>query len=95
MIKSINIVKSDRKNKKWRAIIETKKGETINVDFGDSRYEDFTQHKDEARKERYLMRHQKEDWKNWKKPAFWSRYLLWDLPNMNAALKKIKDKLIK
>jgi hypothetical protein len=44
-------VKSDRKNKKFKVL--TKKGI---IHFGDSRYKDFTQHKDKKRQESYCKR---------------------------------------
>ncbi len=43
--------KSTRKNKKF--MVKTKKGIIF---FGDSRYEDFTQHKDKKRREAYCKR---------------------------------------
>ena len=44
-------VKSDRKNKKFKVL--TKSGI---IHFGDTRYEDFTQHKDKKRQENYCKR---------------------------------------
>ncbi len=44
-------VKSDRKNKKFK--VKTKSGV---IHFGDTRYEDFTQHKDKKRQENYCKR---------------------------------------
>jgi hypothetical protein len=45
----IILMKSKVKNKKYAAVItENNKKKTVN--FGDSRYEDFTIHKDEERK---------------------------------------------
>ncbi len=45
-------IKSNRKNKKCKVL--TPNGKII--DFGDSRYEDFTQHKDKKRQENYCKR---------------------------------------
>ena len=51
--------KSKRKNKKY--VIEMQNlGHKHH--FGDSRYRDYTSHKDEKRKTSYLARHRKEDW---------------------------------
>lgn len=44
--------KSNKKNKKFKVL--TPKGKIIH--FGDSRYKDFTQHKDKKRKENYCKR---------------------------------------
>ena len=57
--------------------------------FGQRGAEDLTMHKDEERKKKYLIRHQKRETKYWvhnketiKTPSYWSRFLLWELPNM-------------
>ena len=44
-------IKSERKNKKFKVL--TKSGV---IHFGDSRYEDFTQHKDKERQKNYCKR---------------------------------------
>lgn len=46
-----DLKRSTRKNKKWAVLYD---GRWIH--FGDTRYEDFTQHKDEERRYRYLKR---------------------------------------
>ncbi len=49
----VELFVSPRKNKKYRVY------DSVNekfVDFGDIRHEDFTKHKDEKRRERYLNR---------------------------------------
>ena len=45
--------KSKAKNKKFSVYV-LKNGKKTLIHFGDSRYEDFTQHKDLKRRERYL-----------------------------------------
>ena len=47
--------KSKAKNKKFSVYV-MKDGKKRLIHFGDSRYEDFTQHKDEARRKSYLAR---------------------------------------
>ncbi len=54
---------------------------------------DFTHHKDEARKQRYINRHKANE--NWTKPGvdtagFWSRYLLWHKPIIKESYIEIK-----
>ena len=53
---------SPKKNKKYRVFDE--KNEKF-IDFGDIRFEDFTKHKDDNRRNRYLNRatNMKGDWK--------------------------------
>jgi hypothetical protein len=76
---------SSKINKKFMVKVE---GKTIY--FGDSRYEDFTIHKDIVRKERYLKRHK--DKENWMKSGihtagFWSRWLLWNKPTLRDSIR--------
>ena len=66
--------------------------------FGAFGYEDYTTHKDPARKARYIARHKNKE--NWTKSGidtagWFSRWLLWEEPNIRDAYKKIKDKLLK
>ncbi len=53
--------KSDKPNKKYYIITNDNK----KVYFGASNYSDFTIHKDEARKQRYIDRHKKNESKYW------------------------------
>ncbi len=81
----------DRPEKKFYVITNTGK----RVYFSDSRYEDFTTHKDEARKQRYITRHKKEDWNDINSAAFWSRFYLWEKPTKKEAYENIKKILKK
>ena len=56
MMKLVLLERSKRKHKKWMAILQDTSNETQIVHFGDSRYEDYTQHKDETRRESYRAR---------------------------------------
>ena len=83
--------KSDKPNKKYYIITNDNK----KVYFGASGYSDFTIHKDEARKQRYLNRHRNNE--NWTKsginPAgWWSRWILWHLPTISASYQDIKKR---
>ena len=51
------IQKSRRKDKKLDAVIDGKK----TISFGAAGMSDFTLHKDDDRKERYIARHQKNE----------------------------------
>lgn len=64
--------KSKVKNKKWAVKVL---GRTVN--FGDSRYEDYTQHKDKARRENYCQRHRHDLRNDPRKPGFWALRVLW------------------
>ena len=52
---NIVITPSDKTNKKITAVINNDK----KIHFGDSRYSDYTQTKDDKRKKAYLARHKK------------------------------------
>ena len=89
MVIQIVITPSDRKDKKFMARIDDKKS----VHFGDKRYEDYTMHKNNDRKERYIKRHQKnEQWNDIYTAGFWSRWLTWEKPTLNEAVKNINNK---
>ncbi len=88
-MKSYTLQKSKSKNKKFKII----NGKTIN--FGDSRYDDFTLHKNPNRKKLYLARHKKRE--NWNKSGintagFWSKHLLWNKNSLNKSIKNIEDR---
>lgn len=68
---------SSRSDKKW--MVELPGGGRV-VHFGAAGYEDFTQHRDEERRARYVRRHRERE--NWTKSGassagFWSRWILW------------------
>ena len=85
--------KSDKPGKKYFIITESNK----KVYFGASGYSDFTIHKDEARKQRYIDRHKKNESKYWNKsgidtPSFWSVFLLWNKPTIKESYMDIKKR---
>ena len=85
--------KSDKPEKKYFIITSTNK----KVYFGSSDYQDFTQHKDETRKNSYIKRHQKnEDWtkSGMDSAGFWSRYLLWNKESIKASYEDIKKRFL-
>ena len=85
----ILLQRSSRPEKKWE--VELPDGQTIH--FGSSSYEDYTQHKDEKRKENYLKRHKKrEDWSDWSTAGFWSRWLLWESPSLSKAIQQLRHR---
>lgn len=57
--------------------VPTSSGRGKVVHFGDSTMQDFTQHKDTARRERYRSRHQRDNLDDPGSPGFWSWYALW------------------
>lgn len=92
--KLVKITQSDRKGKKLMAVFENKKtGRTKTTHFGADGMSDFTIHKDEARKKRYLDRHRKNE--NWNDPTSagaLSRWILWNKPSYKASVKDFKSR---
>ena len=87
---------SDKPDKKYYIITKDNK----RVYFGAAGYSDFTQHKDEDRKNRYIKRHEKNESKFWNKsgidtPSFWSRFLLWHKPSIKESYEDIKNRFYK
>ena len=83
--------KSDKPNKKYYIITKNDK----KVYFGQAGASDFTIHKDEARKQRYINRHKNES-KFWHDPdtaSYWALKYLWSYPTKEEAYKHIKKEL--
>lgn len=86
----LRIVKSDRKDKKFMAIFETIKGRKV-IHFGAVGYSDYTIHKDNERKARYIARHKNnEDWTKPDNPGSLSRWLLWNKTTLDESLKDFR-----
>jgi hypothetical protein len=65
--------------------------------FGQASASDFTHHKNEERKNRYILRHQKNE--EWGKSGidtagFWSRWLLWNKPTIRESYEDIKNRFL-
>ena len=65
------------------------------IRFGAAGYSDFTIHKDEERRQRYILRHKKNE--DWTKSGiltkgFWSYHLLWNKPTIAASINDIQSK---
>ena len=85
--------KSDKPEKKYYIITKDNK----RVYFGQANASDFTQHKDEARRQRYVARHEKNE--DWSKSGidtagFWSRWLLWHKPSIKESYDDIKKRFL-
>ena len=80
----INIYPSNKSGKKYKAIINDKK----TIHFGAQGALDFTLHKDEARKQRYIERHRKnEDWTDPTTAGFYAKHILWNKQTIQASIK--------
>lgn len=94
MYKLLSIVKSNKKEKKLVATflnLDTKKEKKVH--FGASGYEDYTIHKDKARRDRYRLRHKKDLKTNDPtKPGYLSYYILWNKPTLKESIEDYKKK---
>ena len=92
----MKIEKGTAKNKKWKAVFShyvDKKLKIIKTtQFGDNRYEDYTQHKDKQRRSKYLTRHKKDLEKgDYMSAGYLSYYILWGAStNLNTNINQYK-----
>ena len=92
MLRLKTLKKSLKPAKKYDAVFIDDEKEKV-VSFGAAGMSDFTIHKDEARKERYLNRHRKNE--NWDKPdtpGSLSRYILWNKKTLRASVRDFKKR---
>lgn len=89
-MKIITIQPSTRKDKKLMATDGKR-----SIHFGQRGASDYTRNKDPERKQRYIDRHSGEDWSqsNAFSPAFMSRYVLWEEPSLEEAVKALDRRL--
>ena len=88
-MKFVELKKSnDGKTKYEMVFLNTKTNRLKTVKFGQYGAEDFTIHKDEERKNRYIDRHSKrEDWGNATSRGALSRWILWNQTTIEDSLK--------
>lgn len=90
---SVVIKKSTKPEKKLMAIFTLENGKKKTVHFGASGMSDYTKHKDDERKKKYLARHRKNE--NWNDPmtaGSLSRYILWNKKSKVASISNYKTK---
>lgn len=84
---SVKIKRSTRKGKKLQAIFYNSDGKKLKtIHFGAAGMSDYTKHKDDDRKNRYLKRHRSNE--KWNKPmtaGSLSRWILWGEKTLNAS----------
>ena len=81
---NIVIKKSSTPGKKFDAIIDNKK----TIHFGQAGASDFTQHRSEIRKNRYIDRHKANE--NWNDPTtagIYSRWITWNKPTITESVR--------
>ena len=93
MAKAMNVVikKSTKPEKKLMAVFTMDNGRKKTVHFGASGMSDYTKHRDDERKKRYLNRHRANE--NWSAPmtaGALSRWILWNKPTRGASISDYK-----
>ena len=84
---SVRIHRSTRAGKKFMAVFTRKNGRTRTVHFGAAGASDFTQHRDPARKQRYLARHApREDWTKPMTAGALARWVLWNRETLRESV---------
>jgi hypothetical protein len=84
------ITKSKLPKYKYTVVID---GKTIH--FGASGYSDYTIHKDEARRQRYIALHQKNEDFNKSglyTSGIWAKHLLWNLPTLEQSIRDVNKR---
>jgi len=88
------IKKSTNPKKKYMAVFyDENKKKIKTTHFGAAGMSDYTKHKDQERKKRYLSRHKKrENWNNYMSAGSLSRYILWGEPTLRLSINKYKQR---
>jgi hypothetical protein len=89
MTYNIIIKPSHLQSKKYDAVVDGKK----TIPFGQKGASDFTKHKDEERKKRYIDRHKQiENSNDPKTDGFYSRGLAWNKPTLKQSARDVNSK---
>ena len=91
---SVKISKSDKKDKKLKAVFTRDNGRTKTVHFGQAGADDFTITKDKEQRKRYRARHKKDlRTGDYMRPGYLSYYILWgDSSSLASNIKAYKNK---
>jgi len=90
----VDILKSTKKGKKLMAIFYDENNDKIKIiHFGAAGFSDFTIHKDEKRKQRYIERHKvKEKWNDPMTAGSLAVHILWNKKTLKSSIKDFKKK---
>lgn len=88
----VSIKPANDKIHKFVAHFITEKGRDKHVKFGLYGASDYTKHKDVERKNRYLSRHRGmgENWRDPTTPGALSRWILWEYPDFDEAVRQFR-----
>ena len=90
----LNVSKSDKKDKKLKAVFTSSDGKTTTTHFGAKGMSDYTINKDKERRRLYRARHKKDlRTKDFTRAGYLSYYILWgDHTNLQKNIKDYKSK---
>lgn len=90
----LNVSKSDKKDKKLKAVFTSPDGKTTTTHFGAKGMSDYTINKDKERRRLYRARHKKDlRTKDFTRAGYLSYYILWgDHTNLQKNIKDYKSK---
>lgn len=88
------IEKSDRKNKRYKALFYDGDKKVKTTHFGLDTGSTFIDHKDEDKKKAYIARHSKnnENWNDYQSAGSLAFHILWSKPTLQASIKDYKKK---
>lgn len=90
--KNVVIKRSTKSKKKFMAVFSNPgESRTKTTHFGSAGMSDYTIHKDEERRKRYIVRHRKRE--NWQDPTSagaLSRWILWNKKSRRASINDYK-----
>ena len=94
-VKLVDIVKSNRPTKKWKATFLYDDSKERVVHFGLRGAEDYTIHQNEERRQRYVDRHERRERRLWNSvpdsPAALSYWILWKEPSFPKAVQGFRS----
>ncbi len=83
-MKLVSITKSDRPEKRLKAVFEDPKR---TIHFGFKGGSTFIDEQDDAKRKAYIARHKvRENWNDPTSPGALSRYILWEKPTLQSAI---------
>lgn len=89
----VDIKKSTNTEKKLMATFYDDGKKIKTVYFGSAGMSDYTKHKDDERKKRYLDRHRRnEDWNDYMSAGSLSRWILWGKTTLTASINDYKNR---
>ena len=75
-------------NRRYKAVFYDRNKKVKTIQFGDKRYDNYTIHKDDKRKELYRKRHYRDNIDDPMSAGSLSWYLLWNKKTLEASIKE-------